>query len=143
MKSVLSLILLISSVFLASCEQRTGPVIDRGGTGCHAGLAQIGVGDGFFEALCGCTGGPADGTILTAPANLVCHVPAGTEVMFQFIDVHTTHQIINSGGLNFPSGAVIQPGAGIYTSAAQFNDVGTYLFEDAYDNALTGQIIVP
>ncbi len=128
--------------FLTACPLTQGPISDTGGSGCSSGLTQIGVGDGFLQYLCGCTG-QTSSSVLSAPANMVCHVPAGTHIIFQFIDIHTQHQIVNSGGLFFVSGAVIQPGSGVYTSAAQFTSVGTYYFEDAFNTTLQGQIVVP
>jgi hypothetical protein len=147
MKNFNALLIFSTLAFLSTLtacrEYQQYPVVLEASTQCTAGVAEIGVGDGFLEFLCGCTSAPAAGTILSAPANVVCHVPSGTFVLFEYIDIHTTHQIVNSSGLAFTSGQPILPGNGVYTTAAQFVTVGTYGFEDAFNLALQGQIIVP
>lgn len=129
---------------LSACQEYNGPVIDPTGSQCASNIAQIGVGDGFLEFLCGCTGQPPATTVLPAPANLTCHVPLNTTIVFQYIGIQTQHQIVNSSGLSFPSGPVITPGPGnVTTSTATFIQTGTYGFQDDYDLALQGSIIVP
>jgi plastocyanin len=134
--------LLALALGVSACDQYNGPVIDATGSQCTSGVAQIGVGDGFLEYLCGCTGQPAAGTILYAPANLTCHVPAGTTVYFQYIAITEQHQIVNSSGDFFPSGP-FENSPNATPSVATFTATGTYGFEDAYNNALQGSIIVP
>ena len=134
--------LLILATAVSACQSTTTPVVNPAATQCPGGTAEIGVGDGFFEFLCGCTGGPAGGTFVPTPGNLTCHVPSGTVVMFEYIAIQTEHQIVSSGGLPFASAPPVLPG-GVTASAAQFQTVGTYNFQDAYNTALTGAIIVP
>lgn len=142
-RTFLALLLLPFSALLASCENYQGPVINPAGSQCTGGEAQIGVGDGFLQFLCGCTGGSPTGTTLPAPANLTCHVPSGTTVFFQYIAIQDQHQIINSSGNFFPSGPIINPPAVGQVSDATFTATGTYGFQDAFNNALQGSIIVP
>lgn len=141
--SRIAILFLITAAFaFTGCEEFKSPV-RSGDSNCHTGLAQIGIGDGFIEYLCGCTGQPVGGTILYSPATVTCHVPAGTTVMFQYIGIHTKHQIINSSGLQFPSGAPVD-GTNVYvTPAPTLTTPGTYGFSDAFNNGITGQLIVP
>jgi hypothetical protein len=141
---ILSMLLSALAVSFAGCDPYNGPNIDPTGSQCAGGVAQIGVGDGFLEYLCGCTGSPASGTVVGSPANLTCHIPSGTIVIFEYIAIQDQHQIVNTSGLAFPAGTIITPGSGVTTSTTGvLTQVGTYGFQDDFNTALQGSIIVP
>jgi hypothetical protein len=142
--------LLIFFIFAAlgfsGCQnEQLTPTVDPSGTKCTANEAEIGVGDGFIENICGCTGaGELTKGVQTAPANTTCTVPSGTTVMFVYIAIQNEHQIVNSGGLFFPSNVLATPSdASTHISGSLFSASGTYLFQDAFDTAIQGKIIVP
>ena len=125
--------------------------LDPAATACTAGLAQIQVGDGFLEILCGCTSSATGaGVVVSAPiagpTAFVCHVPTGTVVMWQVLGTQLWHQIEPlqvSGGSSFPSGQLIKPEDPDRASVAQFTTPGTYGFQDAMNSGLQGEIVVP
>ena len=110
---------------------------------CAPGSAQVGVRDGFLMVICGCVE-PA-GAVIPAPASLTCTVPKNTTVFFQYIGNVLRHQIIPTGALTFDPSPLSDPTGQIVLISShpvQFDTSGTYLFIDAIDNSLSGQIIV-
>jgi plastocyanin len=138
-------ILLFLAVFVlmafSSCVSTT--TSGNSSSGCASGLAQIQVGDGFLEILCGCQ--EAGGVVVGTPANITCTVPSGTVVLFLYLGTELEHQIVSSGGLSFPSSSVSNPQDPnpIRTAAAQFTASGTYDFQDAFNQGIQGKIVVP
>jgi hypothetical protein len=127
----------------SSCVQVNPPVVVQSDTVCQTGQAQIQISDGYFEDLCGCA--EAAGTKVTSPGTLTCTVPVNTVVFFYVVATITHHQIISTtgGSLTFPSSPVSDTDTGtIQPYGVPFNSAGTADFEDAYDTALQGQIIV-
>jgi len=148
MMKTISLLILVSIglLGLSGCnDEQLTPTIDPTSSACSSNVAQIGIGDGFVENLCGCTGaGELSNGVQTAPANVTCTVPSGTTVMFVYIAIETQHQIVNTGGAFFPAGVIATPGnASTQVAAALFSSSGTYLFEDVFDSAIQGKIVVP
>jgi plastocyanin len=148
MNRILLFILLFSIGLsgLSGCNQeQLSPNIDPSGSACTTTSAQIGVGDGFIENLCGCTGaGELGKGVQPAPANVTCTVPSGTTVFFVYMGIETQHQIINNSGSSFPAGQIATPSdPNTHIAAALFSASGTYNFEDAFDTQIQGKIVVP
>jgi hypothetical protein len=125
----------------SSCEQINPPIVNQSDTACATGQAQVQISDGYFEDLCGCAEGSST---VTSPGTLTCTVPLNTVVFFYVIAGFTHHQVISTGGtLTFPSSSVSAIDTGtVQPYGFQFTTAGTADFEDAYDTALQGQIIV-
>jgi plastocyanin len=104
-------------------------------------VAQIGVRDGILQRLCGCN--EAAGEFQAPEVPLVCTVPAGTTVFFQFITTRLRHQIVSIGQPAFPPSPVSDPAGTqkVNSYAVVVTPAGTYAYEDNYDNALSGQIV--
>lgn len=115
-------------------------------TACSENTAEILVGDGFLQTLCGCTGeGESVGTVFSAGNTLTCHLASeSTTVFFVFIGVGVRHQIIPSQAGTFESSAIFDPANPSYRSyAVQFSASGTYGFSDQFVANVNGNIIVP
>jgi hypothetical protein len=136
--------LLVGFLVSSGCDQISPPVVTQADTACTPGQAQLQISDGYFKNLCGCVE-PA-GTLVPSPGTLTCTVPVGTVVFFYVVAGFTHHQIISTTGgtLTFPSGPVSDTGntGEIQPYGVPFVTAGTADFEDAYDTALQGQIIV-
>lgn len=105
-----SAVLLISSALVLGACADPQPIQPVGTplTDCDAGIAQIRVGDGWQQVLCGCVL-EAAGTVTYAPVQLTCTVNAGTRVFFRFEGSVTPHQIAPNGGPDFPGGERMGP----------------------------------
>lgn len=113
-------------------------------TSCSSGTAQIAVGDGYLEVLCGCT--EANGTIVVPPSVLTCHVSApSTAIVFAFVGTTLQHQIVSTSGPGFASSSLYDPQAAqpISSYSATLSTSGTYGFQDQVNAQMTGEIIVP
>lgn len=114
-------------------------------TQCQAQVAQLAVGDGNIQRLCGCQedAGVA-GPVIVAGTAVTCTVNSGTTVYFNYTATQDTHQISSSGTPSFASSPVSDPmtRSAISVHAVTFSTAGTYAFEDAYFRAISGQIVV-
>lgn len=133
------------SFLLAStgCGPNIG--IAAGATSCQAGSAQIRVGDGFLQNICGCQ--ETSTAAVVSPATLTCTVSGtGTKVFFHYIGTRLTHQLgPTSAASVFPASPISDPHAPqpVRVHVVQFNSSGTFAFEDLQNPAMTGRIIVP
>lgn len=139
------LIFTLISAALAGCgtqSDTTSASISGGSTPCGSGVANIIVTDGFMRRLCGCDETSTDPAI--PPATLTCTVPSGTSVFFQYVGQSLKHQVQSTGALTFSPSAIYDPSsAGTFrTHAVVLTTTGTYSFQDLFDRALQGQIIV-
>lgn len=100
MRSVPKLAALISFFGLLGCGTPDLPLphISALSTSCTASNAAIGVGDGFMQTLCGCTGaGETAGTTfpVSGATQLTCHVASSASVVFiHFIGTSLKHQVV-------------------------------------------------
>lgn len=111
-------------------------------TPCTTGLAQLAVFDTFLENLCGCQ--EAGNTVIDPPNPLTCTIPVGTTVVFYYTGTKMIHEIASTGSPSFENSAVSNPKASnpIRSFAVTFNTAGDYFFEDVYNQALNGEIVV-
>ena len=115
-------------------------------TACQAGAAQIAVADGYLQNVCGCNE-PA-GTLSGPSMSLTCTVRPNTIVLFRYQATRLKHQIIPTGTTDlsiFGASPVSDPlsSAPVLVHAIQLTASGTYTFQDAFNSALSGQIVVP
>lgn len=141
-----------SLVLLFGCGSSTSlPTLAASATACTSNTAQIGIGDGFVQNLCGCGG--TSGQVITPPQTLTCNVgAAGTTVFFHYIGTRLTHQIAPAGAAGgagaadaFAVSPISDPAADtpIRVHAITLNASGTYSFVDLYTPQLQGSIVVP
>lgn len=109
---------------------------------CASGTAQIAVYDGFLKIICGCN--EAAGTQSIPPATLTCTIPVNTLFTFSYLGTLTTHQIISEGTPSFAASPLSNPLARspIRTHTVELKTAGTYVFKDALQSTLSGQLIV-
>jgi hypothetical protein len=122
------------------------PAFGEEDTSCKPGVAQILVGDGYLQNICGCTGPDETLTLYPAGQTLQCHVPTSDSyVFFNFLTAHGRHQIIATGNALFAPTPLIDfsvPNA-IRVFPVNFPQASTsYFFEDAI-GGMQGEIIVP
>jgi len=113
--------------------------------GCDTGAAAIGVTDGMASILCGCA--EAAGTWVANGGALTCTVPAGTTVMFHYINPLNRHQIVSTAGsvLSFAPSPVYLPDSpmAIRSHAVRLEASGNYDFTDTFDTSLSATLSVP
>jgi hypothetical protein len=132
--------MLVVGAFGASCKDQ--PNLPRADGACAAGTAQIGVGDGFFQRICGCGG--TDGEILVTPANLSCTFPAGTTVFIHYFGDQLMHRIVPDGALDFSVGPIFDPSdrGALRTFGFEIDTAGTYPFKNEYQVDMIGEFVV-
>lgn len=137
------------SLLLTSCGTSTIPLsnVAPAQTACQPNTAQIAVGDGFLQILCGCTqANEAPLTVFPTPEKLTCHVQsANTTVFFLFVNTKSRHQIVPTGPNFFQPSAVNNPSVDpvIISSATLLSQPGTvYSFEDLFSGA-PGEFYTP
>jgi hypothetical protein len=120
-----------------------GQHLSAGATVCPGNTAEIAVSDGYLEVLCGCA--ETAGLVVGAGKGpLTCTVAAGTEIFFNYTAITVSHQIVASGTPAIPPSPVSNPKDTLQNVVHAFKVTtpGTYPFWDAYNNALTGQLVV-
>lgn len=129
-------------VLTAGCGNVNNPVNSAAQPKCDAGTAVIEVQDGFLRNLCGCD--ETAGTLALAGSSLTCTVSTNTLVVFQFNGATLKHQILSQASPSFVSSPVADPQGEVRvpTYAVKLTSAGTYSFEDAFNSALAGQIVV-
>lgn len=131
---------IIFGIMAASCDDtETNPAPPS----CGSNQAQIAVYDGMLEILCGCQ--EAAGILIAEPNPLTCTVPSGTTVFFFYQGTKLRHQIISTTNPSlFVNSPVSDPNATIPVRSfyVTFSSTGTYEFQDEFESALNGQIIV-
>jgi len=98
--------------------------------------------DGFLQNVCGCEEGEV---AFSSSEILTCTVSASTTVIFNYSNSQLSHQVISSGTPNFVSSPIHDPylqSNNNLTYAVTLSETGTYQFFDAFNETLTGQIIV-
>ncbi|HLD99457.1 MAG TPA: hypothetical protein VJB59_04320 [Bdellovibrionota bacterium] len=130
------------AAILAGCGQDRPEATTISGSTCTPETAQIAVTDGFLQRLCGCQ--EAAGTVATANEILTCSVPRGTTVYFHYYSTLLMHQIVSNGTPGFQSSPLSDPKLPLIISfhPVRLDIVGTYGFEDAFNSAIAGQIVV-
>lgn len=113
---------------------------------CPSGTAEILVGDGFLQRVCGCT--ETSGTSVGSNTSLGCTVTSGTRVYFHFVGTTLLHQIVTSGTPSFASSAVYDPkpdnaSDGAHVHVVRLTTSGTYSYRDLYNPGLRGTVTVP
>lgn len=134
-----ALIWLAVSSMLWSCGNET---LEATNTPCTASLAQLAVFDTFLENLCGCQ--EAGSTVISPPNPLTCTITVGTTVVFYYTGTRLTHEIASTGTPKFEDSPVSVPSAKnpILSYSVTFTTAGDYFFEDMYNTALNGEIVV-
>lgn len=155
--AVLSLCLgLVEGAGLSGCGDNRTPdgltlPISASATACLPGTAEILVGDGFLQNLCGCVGpGEDPSNIFAVPNSLTCHLAAGTTsagtivVTFNFFGTVYWHQIISVGPNNFGATPLFEPGnsAHMRVFGVVLQPATPYSFQDVI-SGMTGSIFVP
>lgn len=109
---------------------------------CTTGNAQIFVGEGYLRLACGC----AEGTnvLVIQGSAATCTVALGTRVLFHFSEARRRHQIVGVGSPNLGASDVVNPPdeAVFAAFAPSLPATGTYQFQDAFNAAVSGQLIV-
>ncbi len=118
--------------------------LDSAKTECQSGVAEILIGDGFMEILCGCT--EAQGTIFPSPGNLSCHLrnPTST-ILFLYSGTVLKHRILSVGNPTFLSSPISDPmSVSPYpVHRALVSQSGSiFAFQDSY-SGMVGQIFTP
>lgn len=132
----------IFGLLTVSCDQITQTSLPGADTFCTAGTAQIAIGDGYQEILCGCA--EQGGQVITAGnGQLTCTVSVGTQVILYFQATQLTHQLIPANGSQFPASAISIPTADkpALVHAFQATTAGDYAYADAFNPGVFGQII--
>ena len=110
---------------------------------CTPGSAQLAIGDGFQENLCGCqeTGGAV---VATGTGPVTCTVNSGTQIFFYYLGTRLRHQVISATGDGFAASPVSDPADKTMTKVHSFQITvpGTYGYVDAFDAGITGQFVV-
>ncbi|OFZ55417.1 MAG: hypothetical protein A2428_05825 [Bdellovibrionales bacterium RIFOXYC1_FULL_54_43] len=130
------------AAILAGCGQERPESPTISGSNCTPQTAQIAVSDGYLQRLCGCQ--EAASTVATANEVLTCSVPRGTTVYFHYQSTLLMHQIVSNGTPGFQSSPLSDPKSPLLINfhPVRLDVVGTYGFEDAFNSAIAGQIIV-
>ncbi|MGE0616474.1 MAG: hypothetical protein AB7P04_12620 [Bacteriovoracia bacterium] len=140
MKKTLAWSALLLSSITGCGETLTG--VQSPQTGCSANAVLILVGDGFVQNFCGCQ--EASGTLATSGQNLTCTFAVGKTVIFQYQPGRLHHQIIPVGTPAIIDGPVYDPNASV--PIRSFSHVpaaaGTYRFQDSFNTAVSGQLVV-
>ncbi len=141
------LIIVFLSLILINCGNITTYSSNLLPEGCDSNSALILVWDGHFENFCGCEDAGQNGTVQSPPSALSCKVTSGKTVYFQIMGNTLYHQIISTDSpKKFEASFVHKPNlknrnwpyAIILTETSV-----TYNYQDAFNSAMTGQIIVP
>lgn len=109
---------------------------------CAAGNAQIFVGEGYLRLACGCAEG--SNLLVIQGTAATCTVALGTRVLFHFNEARNRHQIVGVGSPSLGASDVVNPPDELVFAAFAPNlpAAGTYQFRDAFNAAITGQLIV-
>jgi hypothetical protein len=146
LKFVARLVLIFGVAGASGCQGIPDlSVAGPGETACSGTDAQILVGDGFLQALCGC----AESSAAIFPAGgdpLTCTVPVGTTVLFLYTGALTTHQIFPaSPGLFTPGPPAIplnlDDANNYIVFPVSLTAPGDYGFFDAYVPGVSGVLI--
>jgi hypothetical protein len=139
---------LLSATLLATLSAcgpsaQPGDALPGADTTCAANSAQLAVGDGFQEILCGCA--EPGGTVIASGTgvSVTCTIPVGTQVFFYYIGTKTKHQIMAADGVSFPSGPVSDPtdSVPVRVTSFQLTAAGSYPYNDAYDAGISGTLV--
>ena len=145
-------LLLVVSTFLPSCgglapspTQISLPTEQE--TACQPGVAEILVGDGYLQNLCGCVGPGESKTVYPVGQKLTCHLSTDNSYLyFYFLTTKIDHQIVSSGVQSFNSGPLIRAidpkVQRVFVTQLPVKNT-TYSFYDAIMPGLTGEVIVP
>lgn len=137
------LLALFALAVAAGCGQNGDLGAKVSDTACPAGVAQVGIGDGYFQNICGCDE-PA-GKLFLSPNTMTCTAPLGTRVVFQFLATRSLHQVIAVGTPSFPASPVSDPGLSdfpVRSHVIRPGTLGTYHFQDVTNSALAGQLVI-
>jgi hypothetical protein len=142
-RAALAAICLVSLPSLLSCGKAMEAIGPASQVSCPAGIAEVGIGDGYFQTLCGCDE-PA-GRFFGASTTLTCTVPLNTTVIFYFLASHGVHQIRSVGTPDFPASPISDPGQSelaVRAHAIRPVATGIYRFQDITNHTASGQVII-
>jgi hypothetical protein len=139
-RSKFSLISIIGLSFLG-CGSIPDNTVSAAQTGCQANQAQIRVGDGFLQNLCGCA--EASQLVFQPTTGFTCTVTHGSFLAFHFQGNTLVHQIIPVGSPALQASPIEDPKSASIPKSLLFQipTAGTYLFQDAFNSQLFGTII--
>lgn len=138
----LSATLMGFALLMVSCNQTSQGSLPGADTSCAVGSAQIAIGDGYQEVLCGCAE-PGGQVIGAGSGTLTCTVPVGTQVLFYYQATLLTHQLIPTPGSLFPASPLSDPTDTLEVTVDAFQPqaAGTYGYVDAFNGGIVGQIV--
>lgn len=141
--SVCRCVFLFLSVLFGGCGNDSN-VGRSAATSCTSGQVQLEVNDGFLRNLCGCT--ETAGTFAKAGTELTCTIVAGAYVSFNYLGTVQKHQIVSKGTPEFSPSPLSDPQVTAHTPIRYHGIAltipGTYRFEDRFNSALSGQLVV-
>ena len=129
---------LLTALLAGGCEG----TLPTASTQCASGHAQIGIGEGFQEIICGC----AETALVPVlpPNTLTCTVSAGSTVIFHYFPGTTTRQIVPTVAGSFEPSPMVTADADppIYVHVIRFTTPATYGYRDQFLQTLQGNIVV-
>jgi hypothetical protein len=129
----------------AACgeEANINRVLPGGGGSCDPNTAQILIGDGYQQILCGCQEASGQ-AVPSGGGSVTCTVSAGKTIMFHYLGATLSHQIIPRDGSGLPASPVSKPGdeTRIPTFGFRLDRAGNYAYLDAFDPGVSGVIVV-
>jgi len=126
----------------SSCDEQSSVTGPSGASGeCAQGEAQLVVYDTFIQNLCGCQEPREE---VFPPNSLTCTVSTGTTVLFWYLATNLPHQIQSTAQPTFPTSPLYDPNSSnpVPTHVVTLSAPGNYEFEDVYNRAINGTIIV-
>ncbi len=142
-KKFRSLVLAGALIFGASaCDQDTSLSGSNQISGdCITGQAQLVVYDTFIQSVCGCQESPE---ISNPPNGITCTVPVGTSIWFWYLSTTLLHQIQSTATPTFQTSSLSDPNSSnpVRTHVVTLSTTGSYEFDDVYNRAINGTIVV-
>ena len=125
--------------FILGCASSTSPVP----SGCSDGVAQVRIGDGYSQVLCGCGSGSKG--LVPQETPLRCQLATSQTRLFLIYSGNARkHQMVSTGPCSFVSYAPTKPEERILeVQVLEFSQPSrTYAFEDLF-SPIQGEILVP
>jgi len=148
---LLALGLAVAGGALQGCGSSTsGSTLTSASTSCSSNTIQLGIGEGFIQHFCGCTNLVAGAVSIQPTTGFTCAGPAPsastpTVVFFLYINPISRHLIeaVSTPANGFTAGPLIDPSQQdliIRSHALVITASGTYDFQDAFNNSVSGRL---
>jgi hypothetical protein len=124
------------------CAGDNSSAVPQPSSTCPQNTALLAVYDGLLATLCGCS--QASPVYSPPGTRLLCTVPTGTLVLFQYLQSQEKHQIMSTSPLSFPPSPLSDPSdqtTMIRAHAVRLSTPGTYSFQDTINTSLAGDLI--